>query len=141
MTPRAVNTHLGLDRALCGEPVVLEPGRATARFVATQVMAADDAGLVHGGFVFGLADHAAMLAVNDPNVVLGAADVRFLAPVRVGDVVVASAEVKGEKGRKREVVVEARVPGVGDDPAGLLVLAGTLTAFVLDDHVLSGRPA
>jgi acyl-coenzyme A thioesterase PaaI-like protein len=48
-------------------------------------MAVDDRGLVHGGFVFGLADHAAMLAVNDPNVVLGAASTRFLKPVRVGE--------------------------------------------------------
>jgi acyl-coenzyme A thioesterase PaaI-like protein len=44
-------------------------------------MAADQRGLVHGGFTFGLADYAAMVAVNDPNVVLGAAEVRFLAPV------------------------------------------------------------
>ena len=27
-------------------------------------------GWYNGGFIFGLADHAAMLAVNDPNVVL-----------------------------------------------------------------------
>jgi acyl-coenzyme A thioesterase PaaI-like protein len=48
-------------------------------------MVVDAHGLVHGGFVFGLADYAAMLAVNDPNVVLGAAEARFLKPVRRGD--------------------------------------------------------
>ena len=47
-------------------------------------MAADGRGLVHGGFTFGLADFAAMCAVNDPNVVLGAATCKFLAPVQVG---------------------------------------------------------
>ena len=82
-------THLSIDPRLCGAPVTLSPGQATVQFVATAQMAVDEHGLVHGGFVFGLADHAAMLAVNDPNVVLGAADTRFLAPVRVGDVVTA----------------------------------------------------
>ena len=33
--------------------------------------------------MFGAADYAAMLAVNDPNVVLGNAELRFVAPVEV----------------------------------------------------------
>ena len=84
---------------------------------------------MHGGFVFGAADYAAMLAVNDPNVVLGSADCRFLAPVRVGAEVLISATVEAEKGRKRVVAVEAKV---GEQ----VVLSGTLTCFVLDRHVL-----
>jgi len=94
-------------------------------------MAADDRGLVHGGFVFGLADHAAMLAVNDPYVVLGSSEVRFVAPVRVGDEVVAHAEITETKGKKRVLAVRAIV---GDRE----VLVGTLTAFVLEQHVLDG---
>jgi acyl-coenzyme A thioesterase PaaI-like protein len=66
-------------------------------------MAADDRGLVHGGFVFGLADHAAMLAVNDPFVVLGSAEVRFLRPVVVGERLVAEARVGEVAGRKSRV--------------------------------------
>ena len=96
-------------------------GRYARRFVA-----------LHGGFVFGLADYAAMLAVNDPNVVLGAAEVRFTAPVKVGDEVVAAAKVIEEKGKKRVIEVSAKV-GEAE------VLAGTLTAFVLPEHVLAGR--
>ncbi len=92
-------------------------------------MAVDDRGLVHGGFVFGLVDHAAMVAVNDPNVVLGSSDVRFLAPVSVGDTVDATATVSEEKGKKRVLTVSAKV---GDKE----VLSGTMTAFVLDKHVL-----
>ena len=94
-------------------------------------MGADERGLVHGGFVFGLADHAAMLAVNDPFVVLGSSEVRFVAPVRVGDEVVAHAELVETKGKKRVLSVSARV---GERE----VLAGTMTAFVLDRHVLEG---
>ena len=62
---------------------------------------------VCAGFVFGLADYAAMLAVNDPNVVLGSADMRFIAPVKVGDEVVATATVTESKGKKRVLEVSA----------------------------------
>jgi acyl-coenzyme A thioesterase PaaI-like protein len=128
--PKTVpNTHLAISQRLCGEPVSLSEGEASARFVAVEEMAADARGLVHGGFVFGLADYAAMLAVNDPFVVLGSAEMRFTAPVSVGDEVLASAKVIETKGKKRVIEVSAKV---GERE----VLAGTLTAFVLDAHVL-----
>ncbi|MEL6182304.1 MAG: hotdog domain-containing protein [Myxococcota bacterium] len=123
------NTHLKINAALCGTPMELSPGRATVSLTTTEEMVADARGLVHGGFVFGLVDYAAMLAVNDPYVVLGSADVRFVAPVAVGDIVMATAEVTEEKGRKR-VVTTTAVVGERD------VFRGTLTAFVLDKHVL-----
>ncbi len=123
------NTHLGIDRRLCGEPVALGEGTASARFVTSADMAADDRGLVHGGFVFGLADHAAMLAVNDPLVVLGSAELRFLAPVKVGDEVIATATRTEQKGKKHVLAISAKV---GDRE----VLAGTMTAFVLEKHAL-----
>lgn len=126
MTP---NTHPRISGTLVGVPRELSAGFASASLVTTSDMAADDHGLVHGGFVFGLADYAAMLAVNDPNVVLGAADTRFVAPVRVGEEVVATARVVAEKGRKRVVEVVCRV-GERD------VVTGTFTTFVLDQHVL-----
>ena len=122
-------THLKIDHALCGEPLDLDEGRASARFVASEVMNTDARGLVHGGFIFGLADHAAMLAVNDPHVVLGSADVRFIAPVKVGDEVIATAVVGETKGKKRVIDVSAKV---GDRE----VLSGTMVAFVLEKHVL-----
>ncbi|MEC7524707.1 MAG: hotdog domain-containing protein [Myxococcota bacterium] len=123
------NTHPKISTRLCGEPLSLSEGEASARFVATEEMGTDDRGLVHGGFVFGLADHAAMLAVNDPFVVLGSADVRFVAPVRVGETVTAHARVTETKGKKRVLEVRAEVEGRE-------VLTGTLTAFVLEQHVL-----
>ena len=126
MNPR---THLGISPRWVGACRSLAPGHATAALVTLPEMAADERGLVHGGFVFGLADYAAMLAVDDPNVVLGSADVRFVAPVRVGDEVVAEARVTATDNRKRTVAVSAKV---GDTE----VLTGTLTAFVLDRHVL-----
>ena len=123
------NTHPSIDPELCGEPIELEEGMATVEFETTEQMAVDERGLVHGGFVFGLADYAAMLAVNDPNVVLGGADVRFASPVEVGQTVVATAEVVETDGKKR--VLEATAEVDGNE-----VFAGTFTAFVLDSHVL-----
>lgn len=129
-------THLGISPELCGVPVELSPGEATATLTPTPEMAADDRGLVHGGFVFGLADYAAMLAVNDPNVVLGAAECRFLMPVRVGEQLTAQAhkeKLEGglPEGRRREVVVSVQR---GEDE----VFQGRFTCFVLDRHVLDG---
>ena len=63
-------------------------------------MAADGSGLAHGGFIFGLADYAAMIAVNHPNVVLGAAEVRFLKPVVSGETVVARGQDGFRRGQK-----------------------------------------
>jgi acyl-coenzyme A thioesterase PaaI-like protein len=122
-------THLGINAALCGTPVVLAEGAATVRLTTTASMGADDHGLVHGGFVFGLADYAAMLAVNDANVVLGSADTRFLAPVKVGEEVVATARRTAVERRKHVVEVEAKV---GDK----VVMTGVFTTFVLGKHVL-----
>ncbi len=116
-------THLGIHADLVGTVTTLSPGSATV------TMAADDRGLVHGGFTFGLADYAAMCAVNDPNVVLGAAETRFLGPVVSGQVMVAEATVSEEKGRKRSVKVSVKVGGAE-------VMSGTFTCFVLDHHVL-----
>ena len=92
-------------------------------------MAADKTGLVHGGFVFGLADYAAMLAVNHPHVVLGSADVKFLKPVQVGDTLEARATVKKVDGKKQWVDI---VVNNGDNR----VFSGRFTCFVLDRHIL-----
>ncbi len=93
-------------------------------------MAVDDFGLIHGGFVFGLADYAAMIAVNDSNVVLGAAEVKFLKPAVKNDTLVAEAQVSHEKGNKRMVSVVV----INEDTT---VFTGTFTCFVLEKHILS----
>lgn len=133
MTDAAIATHPRIDPSLCGAPVTVAPGRAEVRLVATPVMAVDDHGLCHGGFVFGAADYAAMLAVNDPNVVLGAATVKFLKPVRVGEAVLARGTCAIEHGRKRMVTVE-----VVREAGGEVVFTGEFACFVLDKHVLAG---
>lgn len=125
----APQTHLRIDPSLCGAPRRLDDGRAEVTLATTAAMAADEQGLVHGGFVFGLADYAAMLAVNHPRVVLGAATSKFLRPLRVGDEVVAVATRTAVTGRKHTVAVEVRR---GEEA----VMTGEFTCLVLDRHVL-----
>jgi acyl-coenzyme A thioesterase PaaI-like protein len=122
-------THLAADPALCGQVVELGEGSAEVALETTEAMVVDAHGLIHGGFVFGLADYAAMLAVNDPYVVLGAAQSRFLKPVARGARLVALARTASAEGRKREVHVSA---SVGADT----VFEGKFTCFVLERHVL-----
>lgn len=126
-----INTHQRIDTGLCGAPVEVGMGESQVTFTAKQQMAVDDLGLTHGGFIFGMADHAAMIAVNHPNVVLGAADVRFLKPVQTGQTMIAFAKVISEKGKKREVEVTVKR---GEEP----VFSGSFTCFVLETHVLGG---
>lgn len=126
MTNKA-RTHLTISPEWVGEPVELTTGRAVACLQTRAEMAADERGLVHGGFAFGLSDYAAMLAVNDPYVVLGAAETRFLSPVRVGEVLTARAVVEFAEGKKR--VVKCSVMTDRE------VLSATFTCFVLPRHV------
>lgn len=126
------NTHLGLSSRLCGTPRALREGSAEVELVATDEMRADERGLVHGGFVFGLADYAAMLAINAPNVVLGSAETRFLAPVIVGDKLLATARVTSSDGKRQHV--EAHVSRGLDR-----VFEGTFVCFVPSRHVLEPR--
>lgn len=131
MGPR---THLHLDPTLCGKPLELSDGRAVVELVPSASMRADEHDLVHGGFVFGLADHAAMLAINEPTVVLGSSSVRFLAPVVVGQRCVAEATVREQSGKKHVVDVSVRRDGE-------VVMQGEMVCFVPPRHVLEGREA
>jgi len=125
-----LKTHLGINRSLCGEVLSVDEGAAVVRIDTTRAMVADDHDLVHGGFIFGAADFAAMAAVNDPNVVLGSAEVKFLKPTRCGESVTLRAKVAEVGGKRRRVEVE------GVDGGGAEVFTGVFTCFVLERHVL-----
>ena len=124
-----IRTHNNIDEGLCGTPLVLEEGYSKVQLLATQKMAVDKTGLVHGGFVFGLADYAAMIAVNHSNVVLGAADAKFLKPVKLDELIEAEAKVESTSGKKHKVSVTVKREDIK-------VFEGNFTCFVLDKHVL-----
>ncbi|MBP7583892.1 MAG: PaaI family thioesterase [Spirochaetes bacterium] len=127
-----LRTHDRIDTTLCGSPVETGAGSSTVEMTVTPAMAVDARGLAHGGFVFGLADHAAMIAVNHPTVVLAAAEVKFLKPVSAGDLLVATANVTAETGRRRAVTVTVRR---GGEP----VFEGSFSCAVLERHILEGK--
>ncbi|MBU1643300.1 PaaI family thioesterase [bacterium] len=126
------NTHLKIDNGLCGEVMKIEKGLAHVRLETTQQMAADHEGLVHGGFIFGAADFAAMCAVNEPNVVLAGSECRFLAPSRVGDVIDFEARIIESEGPKGVVEVNAKS---GDRP----LFTARFKTVVTKEHVLKSR--
>jgi acyl-coenzyme A thioesterase PaaI-like protein len=112
--------------------VELATGRARVVLDTSPEMAADARGLVHGGFTFGLADYAAMLAVNEPHVVLASAETKFLGPVVTGDRLEAEAQVERSDGRKHWVTVVVR-------RAGTPVLEGQFLAVVPTRHILDAK--
>lgn len=126
-----LNTHLKINANLCGVLASLGSGAAIVELKLIEEMAVDAFGLVHGGFIFGAADYAAMAAVNDPNVVLGGAEVRFLKPSKVGDIITFKAHVAESSGKRRKVEVFAF------DSNGTEVFSGTFSCFVLERHALS----
>jgi uncharacterized protein (TIGR00369 family) len=128
----APRTHQAIDRPLCGTPREIGAGFAAVEMTATPNMAADAHGLVHGGFVFGLADHAAMLAVNEPTVVLVSAETRFDKPVRPGDRLRAEARVVASTPPRYTVACT-----VARD--GETVFTGTFHCHVPKRHVLEPR--
>jgi len=125
-----LKTHKNASPKLVGRLVSLEEGvEVVAELDTFDEMSVDELGLLHGGFTFSLADYAAMTAVNHPNVVLGGAECRFVAPVKAGDTMVARASVKGGEGRRRDVEVDV---SVGERK----VFEGVFKCYILDKHVL-----
>ena len=84
----------------------------------------------HGGLTFTLADSAFAFACNSYNrsTVAQAAEVRFLAPTRLGDVLVADAVERGREGRDGtyDVTVRCRETVVAEFVGRSREIRGTL---------------
>jgi acyl-coenzyme A thioesterase PaaI-like protein len=120
------------DFTICGSMVVVDRvgEKSIVRLMTNDGMRLDDRGLVYGGYTFCLADYANMLTVRSqhPTSFLLNAQVRYVAPVMVGQEMVAVAELVGKEGRyyKVRVVVET----------DKRVFEGDFTDIALDRHVL-----
>jgi acyl-CoA thioesterase len=110
-----VKTHEKINSELSGEIIKLEQGYVETRLITTPEMLADDIGLIHGGFIFSAADYAAMLAVNESNVVLVGSECQL--------------KVRHKDGRKRNVNVEGFV-------LDIKVFEGEFKTVITDRHVL-----
>ncbi len=124
-----IKTHEEINQELSGEVIKLQEGYVEIRLITTQEMVADSLGLIHGGFIFSAADYAAMLAVNEKNVVLVGSECQFLSPVKHHDEVNFVAKVRHKEGRKRNVHVEAFV-------LDIKVFEGEFKTVITEKHVL-----
>ncbi|MEA1893560.1 MAG: hotdog domain-containing protein [Campylobacterota bacterium] len=124
-----LQTHENINFDLCGEIMKIDIGYVEVRLETISEMVVDDQGLIHGGFIFGAADYAAMAAVNEKNVVLVGSDCQFLSPVKFGDEVDFIAKVRHKEGRKRNVHVEGFV-------VDIKVFEGEFKTVITERHVL-----
>ena len=125
------NTHLLASKNLIGSVVSIGNYCATVKLTITSEMIVDNYNLSHGGFVFGLADYAAMLAINKPTVVLGKATTKFLKPVVLNDEVTAVATISQNVNEKK-VIVSVVVKNQKNE----FVFEGEFVCFVLEKHIL-----
>ncbi|WP_281952038.1 hotdog domain-containing protein [Nitrosophilus kaiyonis] len=125
-----IKTHKKIDERFSGKVIELKNNYSKVLLKTIPEMVADEEGLVHGGFTFSAADYAAMVAVNDPYVVLVAADVKFTAPVKVGEEVIFEANLIERDGKKSKVEVVGKVYEVK-------VFEGVFKTYSLDKHILS----
>jgi acyl-CoA thioesterase len=117
------------SQALGMEIVEVGPGRAVVRMTVREDMVNGHA-IGHGGFTFTLADSAFAFACNSYNrsTVAASCEIRFLAPTRLGDVLVAEAEERSREGRDgvydvavtRDGTVVARLVGRSREIRGVL---------------------
>lgn len=125
-----IKTHTLIREEFSGKVKKLEEGvYAKVVLKTSEVMAADEKGLVHGGFIFSLADYAAMVCVNEPTVVLKEANIRFKRPVKTGDVLEAHAKKVKQEGKYHTVEVKIKR---GDTT----VAEGEFIAVIPPKHVL-----
>ncbi|WP_158844689.1 thioesterase [Algibacter sp. L1A34] len=131
MNTNKQTTHLLASKKLIGSVVSIGNNCATVKLTITKEMIVDTYNLSHGGFVFGLADYAAMVAINKPTVVLGKATTKFLKPVILNDEVTAVATISGNLNEKK-VIVFAVVKNQKNE----IVFEGEFVCFVLEKHIL-----
>ena len=125
-----LNTHLKLDNNLNGNIVELKEDYAKVELKTSEVMVADEQGLIHGGFIFCAADFAAMACVNNPYVVLAKSETKFTAPVKLNDIVMVEANIVDKNGIKSTINVEAKVENK-------IIFKGVFYTATLDKHVFN----
>ncbi len=131
MNTKKQNTHLLVSKKLIGSVISIGNDCATVKLTITKEMIVDTYNLSHGGFVFGLADYAAMVAINKPTVVLGKATTKFLKPVVLNDEVTAVATIS-ENSNEKKVIVSVAVKNQKHE----LVFEGEFVCFILEKHIL-----
>ena len=111
-----------------GTAFLLEKNHAKTRFFTTDDMVCDTEGLIHSGFIFMGANHAALLAINEEFCVSIGARINFFGPLKLGDVVEFDAQARFEESRKREVKVLGYVKDIK-------IFEGIFQLVTLEEHI------
>ncbi|MCH5323286.1 MAG: hypothetical protein J1E31_06925 [Helicobacter sp.] len=108
----------------------LKYGEAKVLLETSAKMVTDKSGLVHSGNIFSSAAYASLLAVNHPNGIVIGSEVKFLAPIELGNQITFAAKTLQEDTKKREVKVEGFV-------LDIKVFDAIFYIAVFEKHVLS----
>lgn len=130
MTPAAAGELIASDpvcRSAGIEVVDVDQGSATLRMPVGPEMATS-LGFAHAGFVVMLADTAsgAVAMAVDQTAITTGADVSFLSPARVGDVLVATARLRSRSGRS--LLIDVTIATDDGDEGGADGAGGRLVA-------------
>jgi acyl-coenzyme A thioesterase PaaI-like protein len=131
-SPITPKTHLKINSTLCGTIKELTTQGCRISLTTTQEMVVDEYGLIHGGFIFGLADYAAMMAINHPNVVLAGSNVHFAKPIKVNTKLLAEATINKTDNHKFEVFVQVWADNEE-------IFYGDFMCIVTQEHVLINK--
>lgn len=108
----------------------LKDGQANVLLETTSKMILDKTGLVHSGNLYSSAAYSALLAVNNPNAIIIGVEMKFLAPIELGNEVLFKAQSLQEDTKKREVKVEGFV-------LDIKIFDAMFYVAVFDKHVLN----
>jgi len=116
------------QREIVGELIDLELGKSCISVMeVTPEMAFERSGIVRSHYIFAQADSLAICVIDAQNVVTGIANLKFKRQVKVGEKLIAKAQVIRVKGNKSVVLVETR-------SGRELVFRGKFLVFALDER-------
>jgi acyl-coenzyme A thioesterase PaaI-like protein len=124
-----LKTYELIKNSLSGYLMKLEDDYAKVSLKCISDMSVDNKGLIHSGFMFNAANFAAIAAINEPNSILVGSKTKFLAPVKIDDVVIFEADSRFSDSRKRDIDVIGKVDGVK-------VFEGEFYCVVMNEHIL-----
>jgi len=102
MAESAQNKLKAIDKKdIIGELIDLELGRmAVSTLTVTQDMVLEKAGVLHGYFMYAMADTLSLALVDAEHALTGVANVKYKVPVKAGSKLVARAEVANKRGAR-----------------------------------------
>jgi len=127
-----LKTHTKVRSNLIGTIISLEKSKSKTTLQTTDEMKVDNLGLIHSGFIYGGAEYAAVVAVNEENLVVISSKVKFLAPAKSGDLIEFKAIAKFEDSRKREIKVVGEINEIK-------IFEGFFQAILLENHILKTK--